>query len=167
MYPLRVYRRLVIIYIYNNQIKSVFQRRSEFIGAGRKSHYRRYVPIGAVIRPRKAYTPQPDGQTAAAGADQRNITAFCLLLLRLLIVITTSAQGAEPGQIAAAHHPYVFSWHRFFETDITVCSSLPPHIHNQSFNRPALDGQGSQERVSQRDRGKEGKIKICAIAYAI
>ena len=58
-------------------------------------------------------------------------------------------------------NPPVFSWHRFFETAITVCSSPRPHIHNQqkTFNRPALDGQGSQERVSQRNRGKEGKNK--------
>ena len=60
--------------------------------------------MGAAIHPRKAYTPQPDGQTAAAGAgaDRRNMMAFCLLLLRLLIVITTAARepGPWPGQAA-------------------------------------------------------------------
>ena len=123
----------------------------------------RLVLSDTALHSRNAYIPSTDGQRQPRQARTANgiKRAFCLLLLRLLIVITTSAQGAEPEQIATAPHPHVFSWHRFFETAITVCSSLPPHIHNQqkTFNRPALDGQGSQERVSQGNRGKEGKNK--------
>ena len=62
MYPLRVYRRTVIIDIIIIMEKFIFQRRSDFIGAGRKSRNRQDVPIGAALHSRKAYTPQPDGQ---------------------------------------------------------------------------------------------------------